>query len=483
MLPIVQRELQVASRKRDIYNSRLRAGVLAALVFVYQLLWTLGSQSRGKALFNFLTYAAVLLCGLEAIRRTSDAISSERREGTLGLLFLTELRGYDVVFGKLAANSLQSLHALLAVLPVFALVLLLGGVTGGEFWRAGLILLNTLFFALSAGLCASTSARENGMGRTFILLLVVSVLPWGLSFCVDFFGRPELSTMAQCLSPFGALAVNGGNYAAHLGAFWGGALTFHISGWLLLAYASRIVATRWQEKGPVPRPLPELSERFAPSTAHRDAALLDNNPILWLTYNPKQRMLLSVYCLAVTIVILLCSTYLPIAAIGFTVTPLFLVLPLKLLVAAHASRHFSEARRSGAMELLSSTPITAPEIIKGHWLGLVRTFLIPAVIVVSVYSWQMWSAGFNYGFGAIFLLARPVDLVLGLAATCSFGMWMGLSRQGATAALFHTVVWTMLVPGLLFCVPNLLIYPALFFLGGAQLKKCLGRELRRGVNL
>jgi ABC-type transport system involved in cytochrome c biogenesis permease component len=34
-------------------------------------------------------------------------VSSEKREGTLGLLFLTPLTGMDIVLGKMACHSLQ----------------------------------------------------------------------------------------------------------------------------------------------------------------------------------------------------------------------------------------------------------------------------------------------------------------------------------------------------------------------------------------
>ena len=57
-------------------------------------------------------------------------MSEEKREGTLGLLFLTDLKGYDVVAGKLVANSLNGFYALMAILPVVALALLMGGLTG-----------------------------------------------------------------------------------------------------------------------------------------------------------------------------------------------------------------------------------------------------------------------------------------------------------------------------------------------------------------
>ncbi|HQU46125.1 MAG TPA: hypothetical protein PK867_25150, partial [Pirellulales bacterium] len=41
---------------------------------------------------------------------TADCISSERREGTLGLLFLTDLRGHDVVLGKLVVAGLGAFY-------------------------------------------------------------------------------------------------------------------------------------------------------------------------------------------------------------------------------------------------------------------------------------------------------------------------------------------------------------------------------------
>ena len=67
-------------------------------------------------------------------------MSEEKREGTLGLLFLTDLRGFDVVLGKLVACSLRGAYGLVAALPVIGLALLMGGVTGFELWRLALVL-------------------------------------------------------------------------------------------------------------------------------------------------------------------------------------------------------------------------------------------------------------------------------------------------------------------------------------------------------
>src|SRR5439155_13703005 len=114
----------------------------------------------GSKLFNLLSSLAFGFTLFAGLRSTSDSLSSEKREGTLGLLFLTDLKGYDVVLGKLAATSLGAFYGMLAVLPVLAIPLLTGGVTAGTFWRVALVLLNTLFFSLACGIFVSAISKN-----------------------------------------------------------------------------------------------------------------------------------------------------------------------------------------------------------------------------------------------------------------------------------------------------------------------------------
>src|SRR5439155_16819603 len=94
----------------------------------------------------------VFLFTCAAFTLTVDSISAERREGTLGLLFLTKLRSWDVTAGKLATAGLNAIYAVLALVPILMLPLLAGGITAGEAVRSGLAVLATLLFALAAGL-------------------------------------------------------------------------------------------------------------------------------------------------------------------------------------------------------------------------------------------------------------------------------------------------------------------------------------------
>src|SRR6186713_1567645 len=73
---------------------------------------------KGKMLFVAVGVLAFVFSLFSGVFLTADCLSHEKREGTLGLLFLTNLRGYDIVLGKLIATSLHAFYGLLAVVPL-----------------------------------------------------------------------------------------------------------------------------------------------------------------------------------------------------------------------------------------------------------------------------------------------------------------------------------------------------------------------------
>jgi ABC-type transport system involved in cytochrome c biogenesis permease component len=145
-LPIVARELRVAARRRGTYRVRFWAVLLMGIVFAWNVL---GSEQMrlaagaGQLLHNMAFFAFLYALFIGAVS-TSDTISAERRGGTLGFLFLTDLKGYDVIAGKLAASSLNALYALIAILPILGVPLLIGGVTLEQVLRLALALLTII---------------------------------------------------------------------------------------------------------------------------------------------------------------------------------------------------------------------------------------------------------------------------------------------------------------------------------------------------
>src|SRR5678816_2793532 len=181
-LPIVERELRVAARRTHSYRTRTLVAFITCVI-VSGILITAGQfptpMKMGQSLFKLLSSLAFVYCLLEGARNTADCLSEEKREGTLGLLFLTDLKGYDVVLGKLLATSLNSFYGVLAIVPPLSIPLLLGGVTVGEFWRMALVLLVTLLFSLSASLFVSANSRNERRAWSGAVLLIafLAVVP------------------------------------------------------------------------------------------------------------------------------------------------------------------------------------------------------------------------------------------------------------------------------------------------------------------
>src|SRR5947208_12338766 len=161
-LPIVERELRAASRRRGTYWNRAVAALAAILIFGGALFFEAHQPPKelGKDIFNALAGLFLFSSLVAGIRYTADCLSEEKREGTLGLLFLTDLKGYDVVLGKLAATSVNSIYALLAILPVISLPVQLGGVTAADLLQSAVALLNTLFFSMASGVLVSALSRR-----------------------------------------------------------------------------------------------------------------------------------------------------------------------------------------------------------------------------------------------------------------------------------------------------------------------------------
>src|SRR5207247_6617314 len=145
---------------------------------------------------------AFVCCLFIGARLTADSLSAEKREGTLGLLFLTDLKGYDVVLGKLAATSVNSVYALLAIVPVMALPVQMGGVTAAELWQSALVLLNTLFFSMAAGVFVSTLSRNErkSMFAAVFVVLFLTFAPLVLSFALAM-SFPQMFSRSTALWP------------------------------------------------------------------------------------------------------------------------------------------------------------------------------------------------------------------------------------------------------------------------------------------
>src|ERR1043166_9398955 len=291
-LPIVARELRVASRRRGTYRTRVASAVVGLLVGAWILLVTMQSapQMTGKILFTTISLLIFVYSIGGGARLTADCLSEEKREGTLGLLFLTDLKGYDVVLGKLAASSLNAFYSMLAIFPVLAISLLLGGVTAGEFWRAVLTAVNLIFFSLGVGMFGSSICRDERKALSASLLIVI--LLWLATPLAGLYEESRTNiypTLLLLPSPaYGCFLANDTLYRFSPGHFWQNVAITHIYGWLFLLLSRATVPRSWQDKPSHKKPgrLTDKNKRLLEGPVDDRKAyrtrLLSINPFYWL---------------------------------------------------------------------------------------------------------------------------------------------------------------------------------------------------------
>ncbi|MFM1768760.1 MAG: hypothetical protein RJA22_1289 [Verrucomicrobiota bacterium] len=467
-LPIVQRELRVRARQPRTYSFRVWVA-LGAILFVHfllagsELMAGAANPGLGQAMFSILAWAAFVFCLLEGMRNTADCLSEEKRAGTLGLLFLTDLKGYDVVLGKAMATSLNSIYGLLAIFPPLGLPLLVGGVTAGEFWRLMLVLPGTLALSGAAGLLFSALNREAHRAWLGTALLVggitVGPLLWNaLPLGVDL----PLGPACAFLALFDAA------YQADPARFWLAWGTLVLLAVVLLTAASIVLPWAWQDR-PRGAMAPRRGMRANQVNAAGRSGLLDSNPVAWLASGGGQpRFGPWVWVFGVCAACLWLWTGLrgsSVALGGLVAVFLLLHLGLSIWVASEACELLSGAREEGVLDLLLCTPLTVRDIVGGFRLGLRNVYRRPLILLVSAEGLLL--AGYlgvalargTLGRGDL-LLAGGVVLavassVLDTMATARFGLWAGLSSSRHGVALGKTIGYVLLGPLLLggWCLP------------------------------
>lgn len=475
LLPIVARELRVAARRKTGHWNRVVAAVLALALstFVYTIAASRGIPELGLVLFMSLAWLAFVFCTLAGARLTADTISEERRENTLGLLFLTDLKGHDIVLGKLVASSVNALYSLLAIVPILGLALLFGGVTGMQFWRTILVLLNTMLFSLALGIGVS-AWFENGrraMLATFGLLLLVTLGPVLVMAAIEAHRGPA-STPADAVvlvpSPGFALVVatvpNAPTFIARW--FWVSVGTTSALTLVCLTLSSLIVPRVWHEAPATARRLAWRQRRMelaygvaAVRTAFRQR-LLGVNPFFWLTSRDRWRPLYVWLVFAASGLVWLWgrtefgSDWEDSGALLMWSQALYGV--VKLWVAALMVVRLAEDRRSAGLELLLTTPLTVGDIRRGLGRALCRQFLWPVLLLLaldvlfaSVAMRQMVAeSGQMLGLFA----ARMSLLVLDVVTLWALGPWVAVTARHPNQAAANLLLRVCVLPWLVFLV-------------------------------
>ena len=479
VLPIVEHHLRLGSRRWTTYWGRLPFAIAAAVFgagMVAAFNATGSSSPRGLGVMSSFGLFPFLYCLFVGVSATSDSVSVEKREGTLGLLFLTDLKGSDVVLGKLAAGALRPVCNLLAMLPILALGLIVGGLRWVELVRLSAGLLNTLFFSLALGLCISVFSWEqkrtqsNAAGLAVLLWFIVPALSHllltagvGQSFGLT------LQVISPSYAPSMSLGSITGGSSDY---FWLSILLVHLEAWLFLVLAIWWIPRCWQERNLATGKMRWKERRQqwryggASIRERLRIRLLEINPFLWLVSRDKFKTLgVWIYLgagsgLTLLFVWMLAPPTDGRPELALLITFGFWYLFLKLRLADEAGRHLAAQRSTGNLELVLSTPLSVAEIIDGQWLALRRQFGGPVVVflllgltlLVSgvIQPIQPASLPTASAIGKLPFLAMMVMMV-GDALTLGWvGMWLGLKLRKSKEIAQGSVVRVMVLPSLLF---------------------------------
>ncbi|HWN94294.1 MAG TPA: ABC transporter permease [Methylomirabilota bacterium] len=409
--PIVERELRVAARRPVTYWSRV-AAASSGMIIIW---WVMTAQlalapavMAGRVTFRLLAGIAAATVFASVLQLSSEAFAREKREDTLGLLFLTPLQPIDLVVGKLVSTSLAAFYRFLAMIPLIAVPMLVGGVTLADFVLFVLALVNLVFLGATVGLCFSARAwdeKRAGTAATFTMIGLVALLPlaaWSLAAALQW-QRP-LSLLA--LSPVFPIWQAVISKTSSSGVMWASFAWTHILAWIFFRAACRILPRCWQTRPahvvptadhllrrrgqqtePLPpgAPLPPAGRSavafqirqsvLRQFTAHERAQMLDQNPIHWLArrWRPSSTVAWIIAAMAVAS----CVPFLITGPSDILLSPglaLFVFFgvnaALKTYAATNAGFAFARDRREDPLELLLSTPITPRELIQGHILAL-----------------------------------------------------------------------------------------------------------------
>ena len=382
---------------------------------------------------------------------TCDCLSSEKREGTLGLLFLTNLSSREIVLAKAVAHGLRAFTLWLATVPLIAVPVLLGGLSWLEIAISCALALGSILFALSVGLWASVCSRRlNGA----VALAAFLAPPAFLCFAALFM---EAGGVIVALGGFlkGPESDWLDEFTGFIGFIWnadddwnnimsmrgiqqtiltGAAIVVPAAALVLVAtvlLAAGLLRRTWQDKPKTKRQnevekffcAPSFFPNFFRGWMRRS---LEKNPIGWLEKRSWTGRITSWIWLAIMISF---STTLAYGTAGSGFDGFGILMWMLLTSIAYvAAGSFRRERETGALELILVTPLSERHIIHGRlrglWSQFLPTFLLWAAIVVYLSSARGdWRLGEVLRFTVLFLVVPVVGLYFSLRSRFVLLSW------------------------------------------------------------
>ena len=384
--PVIWRELSRELRRPGLYTERFFVAVAGSALGMFSVIT--GDPEFHQILF----LSAGAFASWKTLSLTMSAFAEERRNGTLGLLFLAGLSAWEVFLMKLIGGMARVATHLIGILPFQAFPFLAGGLSAELFFSTIAALVLWVFFVFAAGALGSALCREDEHALAIALLLLggIGASPLVMAYGGAFFSAPSAFSAAAVSVDWlwicpGYLAVLVLDQLQSFPAaeVWDAGLATLGWGLALLLVAFRMVRVSGQEdRTVVERFCSRLAARRLGSSSVGGRRLrsqwLDCDPSAWLVLRDRgavrlMGMFLGVLgFLAGVFCWFLGTVWLTPGAIYLLAV--VCLMGLSWLSLYTVGRRIGEDRRSGVLELLLTTSLSPREIVEGQRRGVRRMF-------------------------------------------------------------------------------------------------------------
>lgn len=387
----------------------------------------------GQIFFAIFSFFSLGMMGLIGPVLTCTAVNSERLHKTLPVLLMTPITSWQILGGKLFSRLLIAFTLLGLSLPALAVVRLLGGVEVEQIAASLSISITTVIFTASVGLFFSTL-----MNRAYAVVILsygLCAVLWGILPAVVGMtyaavnprgGPPRGFFEFLCMMPWFTMAMNvipEGIPFRILPWYWSALL--HLAMAFVLVLWSGLILRRMARKeadssgGPAPQyvppplpvaiepagmtepsmaaPVPPPTLAYAPPKIRNAAPARDvgDNPVFW---REVRRPLVTKRWQKVLSVVIVCGLlllfYILLASIsdhragsaikdaeaqvGFALVFCGLFTILTCIISATA---IATEKESDTWTLLLATPLSAAQIVRGKFIGILRRLMWPAILI------------------------------------------------------------------------------------------------------
>lgn len=165
--PVLLKEAKVRMRNwRAAGMIAVYIAILSLVAFFILTNTLLNPYSNGNTreyfMFTYVFLAAIQITIISFIvpALTSGSISGERERQTLDLLLCTKLSPSSIIIGKLFTSISQVVLLIIASLPIFSIIFLFGGISGGELLQVLLFYTVYIIMVGSIGIFFSTCVKR-----------------------------------------------------------------------------------------------------------------------------------------------------------------------------------------------------------------------------------------------------------------------------------------------------------------------------------